>query len=117
MKALWLAMTFLIFNICMGAVATSGLFTESPYYENTVIERYQVLENFTNMSKTDLEPQTVDIWGVLLSVTTFEWANQYTSLIGLKTQLYPFILGLNAIALFLYAVAAIEFLWRQNLSG
>jgi len=117
MKAIWLAMSILIFNICMAAVAHSGLFTAAPYYEDTVIEHYQGLENFTNMSKTDLEPQTIDVWSYLLQSVTFEWANQYTAGIGIEDDIRPFILGMDAIAVFLYAVAMIEFLWRQNISG
>ena len=117
MKAVWLALTFLVFNICMGMVANSGLFTAAPYYEDEVIERYQGLANFTNMSKTDLEPQTIDVWDYLLSVVTFNWANQYTILLGIHDEMLPFIWGLNAIALFLYAIAAIEFFWRQSIEG
>lgn len=117
MKALWLALSILIFNISMAAVANSGLFTASPYYEDTVIEHYQGLENYTNMSKTDLEPQSIDILGVLLQAVTFEWANQYTALIGIRDEAYPFILGLDAVAVFLYTVALIEFFWRRSISG
>ena len=117
MKAIWLALTFLIFNICMQAVAGSGLLTSSPYYEDQVIDHYAGLTNYTNMSKTDLEPQTIDVWSYLLKSITFEWAHQYTNMIGIQAEMTPFILGLDFIAAFLYAVAMIEFLWRQNISG
>jgi hypothetical protein len=117
MKAVWLALVFLVFNICMGAVAQSGLLTSAPYYEDEIIEHYEDLDDFQNMSKTDLEAQTIDMWDFLLNVVTFNWLNQYTILIGIHDEALPFIYGLNAIALFFYAVAAIEFFWRQSISG
>lgn len=117
MKALWLALAFLIFNVAMAAVANSGLFTAAPYYEDTVIEHYQGLSNFENMTKTDMEAPTIDVWSYLLQSVTFEWSTQYTRMVGVEDELSPFILALDALALFLYGLAMIEFFWRQNITG
>lgn len=122
MKAVWLGLVLLIFNISMATVAYSGLFTAAPYYESSTIDRYSGLANFTNMTKTDLDTQTIDIWDYILGGVGFGWANQYVLVIdnsvpGYYAAAQPFLVGLNIIAGFLYAIAAIEFFWRQSIEG
>jgi len=116
MKAVWIALIFLIFNISMGTVTQSGLFTTSSYYEDTVIENYGGMADFSNLSKTQEEQEyyTVDMFQIIINTLTFNWAFQYTNALGITAQASFFITGLNIIMYVIIAVAFIEFFWRRS---
>lgn len=114
MKAVWIALVLLIFNVGMSVVTTSGLFTASAYYEDAVIDQYSEYGNFSNLTKTETEAQSMDMFSMAISTLSFNWAYQYIIPLGLENELGGFIGGLNVILLFLNAVAFVEVFMRRS---
>lgn len=113
MKAILIAICFFIFNLCIGAVISSGIFEGGIYYESDYGDRFSELGNFTNLTKTDIEAQSTDAFQVIASVVTFNWVFKYTDAIGISDEIGPFILGLNILMLVIYAIAFIELFMKQ----
>ena len=114
MKAVILALIFLILNFSMSMVVHSTLFTEPGYYEKTETEKYSGLTNFTNMTKTNKEPQVTDMLSLKAGGLTFNWLFQYLNYIGLDEELAIFIYGLNCLTVALYGVALVELFMKRS---
>ena len=116
MKAIWFAIMFFIFNLAMGVVVNSGLYSGT-YYDSEMNAHYGGLVNYTNLSKTEIEAQATDVWDYILNPLSFNWANQYAVQLGLAAQLAPFIAGLNILMLIIYGIALVELFWRRDIFG
>lgn len=122
MKIVELAFILLVFNFCMGVVVHSQL-TEYPiYYESEFIERFDpetgdLPGNISTVSETQQYSTTMNIVDIVMSVTDFGWLY---ALIpdDIESEFVIYIVGLQAIVGFFYAVAIIElFVKRTELLG
>lgn len=113
MKAIVFVLIILIFNVAMSVVTQSGLFTASGYYESEIIERYNPDNlDITNISKTETDAPSMDIFSLATHSLSFGWLKQYAPN-GLENNFDGIILGLNAIGVFLISIAFIE-LWMRR---
>lgn len=106
MKALIFAAAFLIFNISMSVVVHSGVLTGTTFYESEYINQYNDMD-FDNLSKTQIDAQSMDIFTLAIHTVTFNWIYDYIPK-DLHSHFEIFVIGLNALGMFLIAVAAIE---------
>jgi hypothetical protein len=117
MKIIEVAFIMLVFNICMGAV-THSLITPYPlYYETEFInimdpDSGRLPANISTVSETQQYSTTMDVVDIVMSVTDFGWLDHYVPA-GLKTEAALYILGLQAIVGFFYAIAIIELFVKQ----
>lgn len=112
MKVMIIAAAFLIFNIAMSVIVSSNILEGNTYYQDEYIGRYNDA-NFNNLSKTDIDAQSMDIFTLIIRSVSFNWLNSY-----IPDEYEPdfaiFILGLNALGAFLIAVGAIEIFIKGN---
>jgi hypothetical protein len=116
MKIVEVAFMLLVFNICMGIVAHSEIFTPSPlYYESSYINKFANVTSTSNISTSSETQQytvTMGFTQLIIDCLTFNWLYQY-----IPEVLWPhfslLITGLNAVMGFFLVVAFIELFVKQ----
>ena len=121
MKIVEIAFALLVFNICMAVVTHSGLTSYPYYYESEYVDVYgpdgSLPENISTVSEEQQYSTTMSVFNTIISTVTFDWM-YYLIPDELDEPAVPFILGLNAIMLFMLAVAIVElFVKRAELLG
>ncbi len=117
MKIVEVAFILLVFNICVGA-ASHSLITPYPlYYESSYTDTFDpesgnLPSNISTVSETQQYSTTMDIVDVVMSVTDFGWLYHYIPQ-DLQADAAVYIVGLQAIVGFFYAVAIIELFVKQ----
>lgn len=122
MKIVGLAFALLLFNFCMSAAVHAQMTDYPIYYESEYLNEFDpeggsLPENISTVSEAEQYPTTMNIVDLILGVTDFGWLY---SLVpdDLDDAAAPYIMGLQGIVGFLYAVAIIElFVKRSNLLG
>lgn len=118
MKAIVIAMCLLIFNIAMSLASGSGLFTTHAYYESEYLTAYEQIPNMSDLTKTDTEPPTMDIFGMFMSTLTFDWVMPYAQAVGIEDESRVFVLGLNTVLAAIIGIAFIEiFIGKSDMLG
>lgn len=122
MKIVGLAFALLILNFCFAATVYSDITDYTIYYESEFIEEFDpengsLPGNISTVSEAEQYPTTMNIVDVILGVTDFGWLYALVP-DDLDDDAAPYIIMLQAIIGFLYAVAIIElFVKRSNLLG
>lgn len=117
MKIVEVALIILVFNVCMGIV-THSLITPYPiYYESEYVNTFNpetgsLPANISTVSETQQYSTTMDIVDIIMSVTDFGWITHYVPS-ELKSEATIYIMSLQAIIGFFYAVAIIELFVKQ----
>lgn len=117
MKIVEVAFIILVFNICVGMV-THAMITPYPnYYESEYVNTFNpesgmLPTNISTVSEAQQYSTTMDIVDVVMSVTDFGWLYHYVPA-DLQTEAAYYIIGLQAIVGFFYAVAIIELFVKQ----
>lgn len=117
MKIAEIAFILLVFNACVGVV-THSLITPYPlYYESEYTNTFDpdtgaLPSNMSTVSETQQYSTTMDIVDVIMSVTDFGWLNHYVPQ-ELKSEATIYVVMLQAIVGFFYAVAIIELFVKQ----
>jgi len=121
MKIVEVAFIMLVFNICMGVVAHSEIFSVSPlYYESSYITKFANVSNasnFTTSSETQQYAVTMSFTQLIIDCLTFNWLFQYIP-DSLDSYFVFLIYGLDAVMGFFLIVASIElFVRKENVIG
>ena len=122
MKIVEVAFAMLIFNFCIGLTSHAGLIQYPIYYESEYLNEFQpgtgsLPGNLSTVSQEQQYGTTMDVVNVVLSVTDFGWLYALIPQ-DLHDDAAIYILGLQAIIGFLYAVAIIElFVQRTEILG
>lgn len=121
MKIIEIAFVLLVFNVCMALVTHSGLTSYPYYYESEYIDVYgddgSLPDNISTVSEGQQYSTTMSVFNTILSTVTFDWL-YYLIPDELDASAAPFIIGLDAIMVFLVVVALIElFVKRTELLG
>ncbi len=114
MKAVVFALILLIFNIAMATVTESGLFVSRDFFESEYINQYQNIHNMTNMTKTNIEAPSMDIFHLFTSTLTFDWAIKIGQKIGIEKETRSFVIMLNMILAAIIGIAFIELFMRRS---
>ena len=112
MKIVELAFIMLVFNFCMGIAVHSGIATQTGFYESQFGNTFNpetgsLPANISTTSETQQYGATMDVLSLILSVTDFGWVYSMVPP-DLKADFIPFIMGLQCIVGFFYAIAIIE---------
>ncbi len=121
MKIIEVSFIMLIFSICMSVVTHSGLTSYPYYYESEYVDVYgpdgSLPDNISTVSESQQYSTTMSVFNTIISSVTFDWL-YYLIPDELDESAVPFVVGLNAIMLFLLAVAIVElFVKRAELLG
>lgn len=111
MKIIETAFVILVFNLAMG-IASHTFETHSIYYESEAVNAFQpgtgaLPDNITTSSETQQYSSTMGIVDVIFSVTNFGWIRVLIP-DYLQSSAEIYILALQAIVGFFYAIAIIE---------
>ena len=122
MKIVAIAFALLVFNVCL-SIATHSQLTPYPnYYESQYINEFapgtgSLPQNISTVSESQQYSSTMSIFDVILNVVDFGWL-YYMIPDELDDDFAIYIVGIQAIVGFLYAVAIIElFVKRTEILG
>lgn len=122
MKIVSIAFALLVFNVCL-SIATHSMLTEYPiYYESEYINEFtpgtgSLPDNISTISEAQQYSSTMSIFDLILNVVDFGWL-YYMIPDELDEHFAIYIVGIQAIVGFLYAVAIIElFVKRTEILG
>lgn len=119
MKIVEIAFVILVFNFCIGAASHAGITQHPVYYESSVIDKFQPVTypNISTSSETEQYTITMDMVGLIFSVTDFGWLYLLVPQ-WLHNDAFYYISTLQAIVFFFYVVAFIElFTKREGIMG
>jgi hypothetical protein len=114
MKALVIALCLLIFSLSMAAVSNTGLFTARGMYESEYLTKFQSIKNMTNLTKTDLDAPTMDVFQIFISTLTFGWIVPIGEKMGIGNEMAVFAFLLDVLLAALIGIAFIEMFFRQG---
>lgn len=122
MKIVSIAFAILVFNVCL-SIATHSMLTDHPiYYESSYINEFtpgsgSLPDNISTVSEAQQYSSTMNIFDLILNVVDFGWL-YYMIPDELDEYFVIYIVGIQAIVGFLYAVAIIElFVKRTEILG
>lgn len=122
MKVVVIAFALLVFNVCL-SIATHADLTAYPiYYESEFINEFQpgtggLPDNISTVSETQQYSTTMSVFDLIINVVDFGWVYHLIP-DELDADFAIYIIGIQAIVGFLYAVAIIElFVKRTEILG
>lgn len=117
MKTVEVAFAIIIFNFCVGAVTHAGLTTATAPYESSYLNDFSadgnMPYNVSTVSEDEQYTTSMNVFSLITSVTVFDWLYLYIP-DEYHTAASFYILFLDAIAIFFYGIAVLEFFIRRT---
>lgn len=117
MKTAEIAFAIIVFNFCVGAVTHANLTTATAPYESSYINEFStdgsMPYNVSTISEDEQYTTSMNVFSIITSVTVFDWLYLYIP-DEYQAAASFYILGLDAFAIFFYAIALVELFIRRT---